>query len=169
MLCPLSYEDARIPILAKSRPGDYLTRLEPYLPFFVYGTLLPGQPNYDVWLPAISRMRPAELHHCRLYDLGDYPMLVPWAGGVARGMLVELQWEGYAAVVAALDYLEGIDATAPGESAYRRVRRIVRPAGNHAAVAWVYLGDPAFVFGLPAIDTDWKTWQRGAFSGANSP
>ena len=169
MLCPLSYEDARIPILAKSRPGDYLTRLEPYLPFFVYGTLLPGQPNYDVWLPAISRMRPAELHHCRLYDLGDYPMLVPWAGGVARGMLVELQWEGYAAVVAALDYLEGIDATAPGESAYRRVRRIVRPAGNHAAVAWVYLGDQAFVFGLPAIDTDWKTWRRGAFPGANSP
>ncbi len=160
MLCPLSYEDARIPILANSRPGDYLTRADPHLPFFVYGTLLPGQPNYALWAGAVVALRPAELRDCRLYDLGHYPMLVPSVGNVARGLVVELARAGYREMVAALDYLEGVGAAVPGEPAYRRERRIARLADGHAVVAWVYLGEPSLVSGLPPLESDWKTYCR---------
>jgi gamma-glutamylcyclotransferase (GGCT)/AIG2-like uncharacterized protein YtfP len=52
-----------------------------YLPFFVYGTLLPGQPNYPLWAAAIRSEQPATLPNGRLYDmaqlgLGHYPLLV---------------------------------------------------------------------------------------------
>lgn len=160
MLCPLSYEDARIPILADSRTGDYLTRPHPYLPFFVYGTLLPGQPNYGIWEAAITAVRPAEMAGCGLYDLGHYPMLVPSGGGRVRGMVVDMDPGAYPEVVAALDYLEGVDMAAPGEPAYQRVRRVASLASGHQVVTWVYLGDPTFAAGLPALETDWKSHCR---------
>jgi len=156
----LSYEDARISILANSGPGDYLTRAQPHLPFFVYGTLLPGQPNYELWTTDVVGLRPAELFDFRLYDLGPYPMLVPSAGGVARGLVVDLERASYREVVAALDYLEGVGVTPPGEPVYRRERRIARLANGHTVVAWVYLGDRTFVLGAPPLESDWKTYCR---------
>ena len=46
------------------------------LPFFVYGTLLPGQPNAHLWGDGIVAQQNATLANGRLYDLGAFPMLV---------------------------------------------------------------------------------------------
>ena len=46
------------------------------LPFFVYGTLLPGQPNDDLWGDGIAQVETAVLDDSHIYDMGYYPMLV---------------------------------------------------------------------------------------------
>ena len=79
-----------------------------HLPFFVYGTLLPGQPNYYLWREAIERVRPAVLPRSCLYDLGCYPMLVDAPDGEVRGLVVTIRPSSYRAAVALLDQLEGI-------------------------------------------------------------
>ena len=45
-------------------------------PFFVYGTLLPGQPNYYLLEYAITHSAQAIIYDCQLYDMGPYPMMV---------------------------------------------------------------------------------------------
>lgn len=139
-----------------------------HLPFFVYGTLLPGQPNYDVWRSEIVDTRPAEIAGCRLFDLGYYPLLVDSPGGAARGLVVTLAPTNYDAIVAVLDRLEGIDASAHGLSIYRRERRIVCLAGGEAVVAWVYIGDSRFASGLLPLEGDWKSYWRRQLRRARS-
>ena len=134
----------------------------PQLPFFVYGTLLPGEANYPLWREAISDQRPAVLRSARLYDLGDFPMLVDAADGEARGLLVRVRPSSYRAALWLLDQLEGVDLAGWGGLGFRRVRRIVRPWGAPAAVAWIYVGRPVAVAGLSPIGPDWKAYCRRA-------
>ena len=137
------------------------------LPFFVYGTLLPGEANYYLWREAIVDLRPAVMRGARLYDLGAFPMLVDAPDGEARGMLVRVRPSSYHAALWLLDQLEGVNlgrwlrgqSDGPG---FRRARRIARPWGVAPAVAWVYVGDPALVAGLSPIGPDWKTYRRRA-------
>lgn len=96
----------------------------------------------------------------RLYDLGDFPMLVDGCDGEARGLLVELDPLVYDVMLWRLDLLEGAVATSPGALFYRRVRRVVRPFGAPAAVAWVYIGGMDAVAGLDPIRGDWKSYTR---------
>ncbi len=51
------------------------------LPFFVYGTLLPGQPNDELWADSIIKIEAAFLDNSHIYDMGYYPMLVAQSGG----------------------------------------------------------------------------------------
>jgi gamma-glutamylcyclotransferase (GGCT)/AIG2-like uncharacterized protein YtfP len=132
-----------------------------HLPFFVYGTLLPGQPNHALWRDAIHSFRPALLLRARLYDLGCYPMLVDAPAGEVRGLAVTIRPSSYAAAVALLDQLEGIGSTLPGSPHYRRTRRVVRLADGQSTVAWVYVGTHASVAGLKPIGPDWKAHVRG--------
>ncbi len=132
------------------------------LPFFVYGTLLPGEANYPLWREAITDQRPAVLRGARLYDLEDFPMLVDAPDGEARGMLVRVRPSSYRAALWLLDQLEGINLEGRGALGFRRARRIVRPWGSPAAVAWVYVGCAAFVAGLSPIGPDWKAYCRRA-------
>jgi hypothetical protein len=87
-------------------------------------------------------------------------MLVPSPGGRVSGLVVDLDPEGYAGLVAALDYLEGVDTASTGEPAYRRVRRVVRLADGHAVAVWLYIGHPAWVVGLPPVEGSWKMHVR---------
>lgn len=130
------------------------------LPFFVYGTLLPGEANYDLWREAIDELRPATMSHARLYDLGDFPMLVEAEAGEVRGMVVRVRPSSYEAALAVLDVLEGVDLAPYGGLGYRRVKRLVQPAGGPAVEAWVYVGRAAIVAGLEPMETDWKTYRR---------
>jgi gamma-glutamylcyclotransferase (GGCT)/AIG2-like uncharacterized protein YtfP len=148
-------------ILAKSPEGDYLGNVSICLPFFVYGTLLPGEVYYRLWREAIQEARPAVMTGARLYDLGKFPMLVEAPAGEVRGMAVWVRPSSYAAALALLDQLEGVHLSRYGGIGYRRAARVIRLAGGSTLVAWVYVGHEAAVAGLRPIGSDWKSYRRG--------
>ena len=46
------------------------------LPFFVYGTLIPDQPNYYLWKDSIVNTKKGFIKNHQLFDMGHYPMIV---------------------------------------------------------------------------------------------
>ncbi len=114
------------------------------LPFFVYGTLRPGEPNHDRFLRGRTRAEePGRLTGAVLYDGPGYPYAVEAAGGVVRGELVTALPEAYGELLAVLDRLEEF---APGDprNLYERVERdVVRDADGRTVRAWVYVAAPA--------------------------
>ena len=139
----------------------------PALPFFVYGTLRPGQVNHDLLLRGRTlREEPARLPGAVLYDGPGYPYAVEApgeAGATVAGDLVTARPEEYARLLAELDRLEEY---APGDphNLYERVaREVTRPAADAAPVrAWVYVAAPAVavrlrVRGKPIDGGDWLT------------
>lgn len=136
------------------------------LPFFVYGTLLPGQPNHGLLRAAAVRLRPARLGGFGLLDLFHYPMMIARPGHHVVGLVVDLDHSAYDDVVVALDYLEGYDAANPAESEYRRERRIARLADGREAVVWTYVGypgqgAPSNASAIPLVaGGDWKRHVR---------
>ncbi|MFI9340249.1 gamma-glutamylcyclotransferase family protein [Streptomyces sp. NPDC052773] len=114
------------------------------LPFFVYGTLRPGEPNHDLFLRGRTRAEePARLAGAVLYDGPGYPYAVEEPGGAVSGELVTAHDEAYDELLAVLDRLE--ECTAPGDprNLYERVvREVVRTADGTAVRAWVYLAAP---------------------------
>jgi gamma-glutamylcyclotransferase (GGCT)/AIG2-like uncharacterized protein YtfP len=129
------------------------------LPFFVYGTLLPGQPNFGLWQHAIVRCQPAALHGAFLFDHGFYPMMIEGMnGGQVNGLVVYVQSRLYGSVLRDLDYLEGYDPAQHGMNDFSRVKRVVRLITGQKAVAWVYVGRKELVDGLPPIGDDWKRY-----------
>ncbi len=122
------------------------------LPFFVYGTLLPGQPNYPLWSAAIARARPAVFPHGQLFDLGGYPMLIEGGEGQVQGLVVDIRPEPYPAILKRLDILEGLQpGNTPVDAPYRRAGRLVRLEGGKKVESWVYLGHPGYTTGREII------------------
>lgn len=124
-------------------------------PFFVYGTLLPGQPNFELWQDAILAMKPARFVGAALYDLDWYPMLVELPGNQVTGLLITVEPALYSDVLAQLDFLEGHDPDDPTAGEYQRQLRIVTLSGGSHSVAWVYVGRLEPVNGRPRLDTNW--------------
>lgn len=114
-------------------------------PFFVYGTLRPGQANHARLLAGRTVAEvPAILGGHALYGPG-----LPYVTAGERacsvvGDLIFVGPESYVEVLADLDRLEGYDPGRP--SHYERVARTVRylgPDGCETTVlAWVYLAGP---------------------------
>jgi gamma-glutamylcyclotransferase (GGCT)/AIG2-like uncharacterized protein YtfP len=136
-----------------------------HLPIFVYGTLLPGQPNAYLWGDGVAEITTAWFENGRLYDCGYYPMLVEETAALpVKGQLVTPYPDRYQAVLARIDALEGYGPDEPEAATYRRVRRQVRlgqrPGPEQPlAWAWVYVGQPAFVTDLPPIHSgDWVAY-----------
>lgn len=127
------------------------------LPFFVYGTLLPGEVNHDLFLRGCTGAEePARLNGAVLYDGPGYPYAVEEPGGVVYGELVTALPESYGELLVALDRLEEY---APGDprNLYERVEReVIRDGegtagGKDMAVrAWVYVAAPAVAARLRA-------------------
>jgi gamma-glutamylcyclotransferase (GGCT)/AIG2-like uncharacterized protein YtfP len=129
------------------------------LPFFVYGTLRPGEPNHDLFLR--GRIRPEEpgrLTGAVLYEGPGYPYAVDEReqeragerGGVVYGDVITALPEAYGELLVALDRLEEY---APGDphSLYERVEREVTLDGDGRTVrAWVYVAAPAVAARLRA-------------------
>ncbi len=128
----------------------------PSLPFFVYGTLLPGQPNFILWEQAILEIVPASLGHARLHDMGHYPMMVEEPGATISGAVITVRPDQYRAVMERLDFLEGYDPALPDEGEYRRVKRIARLNTGLPQAVWVYAGRPAQVVGRPPLEQSWS-------------
>ncbi|MEU9124130.1 gamma-glutamylcyclotransferase family protein [Streptomyces sp. NPDC048506] len=136
-------------------------------PFFVYGTLRPGEANHARTLRGrTAREEPARIHGALLYDGPGYPYAV--AGppeAVVHGALVQPRDADYDAVLVALDRLEGY---APGdpENVYERVvTEAVCPDGRTVR-AWVYLAAEPLAArlratGNPLAGGDWPGAARG--------
>ncbi|MFF3202189.1 gamma-glutamylcyclotransferase family protein [Streptomyces sp. NPDC002962] len=101
----------------------------PELPFFVYGTLRPGEVNHDLLLRGRTlREEPARLAGAVLYQGPGYPYAVEQPGGTVTGELVTPLPGAYARLLAELDRLEEY---VPGDprNLYARVEREVTVSG----------------------------------------
>lgn len=125
------------------------------LPFFVYGTLRPGEANHDLLLRGrIRSEQPGRLTGALLYDGPGYPYAVEEPGrGPVLGDLVTARPEEYDELLADLDELEEY---APGDprNLYERVaREVTRTADGTAVRAWVYVAAPTVAVRLRARGT----------------
>ncbi|MFD3648626.1 gamma-glutamylcyclotransferase family protein [Streptomyces cyaneofuscatus] len=120
------------------------------LPFFVYGTLLPGEPNHDLFLRGrTSGERPAVLPRALLYDGPGYPYAIDGHGRV-HGTLLTAAPGVYGELLGLLDHLEEYLGPGHPRNLYERVLREVELPGEGepgqeppAARAWVYLAAAA--------------------------
>lgn len=129
------------------------------LPFFVYGTLLPGQPNDFYWADKIVQSVPAVLDQVTLYAFSDYPMMIEELGckNQVIGQAIWVRAEHYTQLIAELDQLEVYNPADHKNSLYLRVERIVHTADGAKIPAWVYLGKAKFVRNLPIVaNGDWE-------------
>lgn len=127
--------------------------------FFVYGTLLPGQPNFYLWGSAIVQMEEAQFNGGRLYDMGFYPMAVAAKTALVQGMIITVTPVHYEAILQRLDELEGFDPASPADSAYQRQQVQVIVANGRFQPAWIYMGQPQFVKNKPIItDGSWAAY-----------
>ena len=115
-------------------------------PFFVYGTLKRGEPNYARLLEGrTAREIPASLAGAALYDFGPYPFLVreqdlARPGDSVVGELVELPDARYAAALAELDGLEGYVEGGMSNLYEREVCTVSTAEGPR--LAYVYVAGP---------------------------
>lgn len=130
------------------------------LPFFVYGTLLPNQPNYYQWGENVVSVQPATLPNAALYDMGSYPMLIEQTTGFVKGAIVEIALEHYDTILKRIDELENYFPDKEAQSMYLRRTRTVIKTDGLACEAMVYIGQPQYVFALEPIGGDWVAYTR---------
>lgn len=135
------------------------------LPFFVYGTLRPGESNHDVYVRGSAEAEvPARLAGAVLYEGPGYPYLVEDPeGGPVRGELIAARPCAYERLLADLDVLEDY---APGDprNLYERVVREVTLLDGVTARAWVYVAAPRVAARLRASGAvigggDWASFR----------
>ncbi|MFD7435797.1 gamma-glutamylcyclotransferase family protein [Streptomyces sp. NPDC059861] len=132
------------------------------LPFFVYGTLRPGEPHHATFLRGRTHTEePARLTGAVLHDGPGCPYAVEEPGSVVVGELITPLPDAYGELLAALDRLEEY---APGDARnlYERVaREVVRDTDGATVRAWVYVAAPAVAArlrarGEPVEGGDWR-------------
>ncbi|MEV7443364.1 gamma-glutamylcyclotransferase family protein [Streptomyces sp. NPDC091204] len=141
------------------------------LPFFVYGTLRPGEVNHALFLRGrTASEEPATLPDAALYDGPGYPYAVHRPGSAVVGELITAAPGAYGDLLAALDVLEEYGgADRPGNVYDRIARRALRPDGSPVR-AWVYLAAPLLARDLRESGTeipggDWFRRRGGAGTG----
>ena len=114
---------------------------------FAYGTLRPGQPNYERLLAgAVAWHRPAVLPDHQLLVAGLPFVAGATDGGRVRGDLLGLVPERHESLLRMIDRFEGYRPADPRGSLYVREQRWVAFDGDDGrtvtAQAWVYLAGP---------------------------
>ncbi|MFJ2646730.1 gamma-glutamylcyclotransferase family protein [Streptomyces sp. NPDC087420] len=131
------------------------------LPFFVYGTLRPGEDNYELFLRGrTTGEEPSRLENAALYDGPGYPYAIETPGATIVGEIVSaLPGAGrpgagppgteaaagpgtYGELLSVLDELEEYVAPGDPRNLYERVPRDVRRADGTTVRAWVYFAAP---------------------------
>ncbi|MEU7032845.1 gamma-glutamylcyclotransferase family protein [Streptomyces sp. NPDC046237] len=120
------------------------------LPFFVYGTLRPGEYNHDRFLLGrTAREEPARLSGALLHDGPGYPYVVPGEGLVAGDLVTAAPGE-YGELLAVLDRVEL-------PAGYERAEReVVRVRDGATVRAWVYFAAPGTPYGPLIRGGDWR-------------
>ncbi|WP_432066439.1 gamma-glutamylcyclotransferase family protein [Streptomyces sp. C10-9-1] len=112
------------------------------LPFFVYGTLRPGERNHDLLLAGrTAEEETAVLPGAVLYEGPGYPYAVddPTGAGRVAGEAVTAAPGEHDRLLAELDRLEEYLAPGHPRNLYERVVREVRRPDGGTRRAWVYL------------------------------
>ncbi|MGW7606850.1 gamma-glutamylcyclotransferase family protein [Streptomyces sp. NPDC054766] len=141
-------------------PLDLLGEEE--LPFFVYGTLRPGEHNHDLFLRGRTRSEePGRMRGLLLYAGPGYPYAVEEPGGMVSGELVTARPEAYERLLAVLDELEEYTPGDPRNLYERVARDALRADGVTVVRAWVYVAAPAVADrlradGKPIENGDWR-------------
>ncbi|MFJ3859877.1 gamma-glutamylcyclotransferase family protein [Streptomyces sp. NPDC090085] len=125
------------------------------LPFFVYGTLRPGEVNHALFLRGRTLAEePAVLPDAALYDGPGYPFAVHRPGGTVVGELITAEPGAYPELLAGLDRLEEYEGPGrPGNVYDRLARPTLRPDGTTVR-AWVYLAAPLVARDLREAGTE---------------
>ncbi|MFJ8014057.1 gamma-glutamylcyclotransferase family protein [Streptomyces sp. NPDC096339] len=128
------------------------------LPFFVYGTLRPGEVNHDLFLRGrTASEEPARLPDTALYDGPGYPYAVQRRGSAVVGELITAAPGAYGELLAALDHLEEYRGPGLPGNVYDRIAcEAVRPDGT-AVRAWVYVAAPPVARRLAESGTEIPT------------
>ena len=115
------------------------------LPFFVYGTLLPNQPNYYLWKDSIADTKNGLIRNYQLFDMGHYPMIVESDGNNVEGMLMDIKSEDYNKITKVIDNLEGYNPEKHGDSAYNREIRDIELNNGELTKALIYIGSEEYI------------------------
>jgi gamma-glutamylcyclotransferase (GGCT)/AIG2-like uncharacterized protein YtfP len=113
------------------------------LPFFVYGTLLPGERNHHLLAGRTLSWMPAEVTGVMLFHGSGRPYPYPYAvpdpvgAGRIRGQVASVADEAYEEVLAALDRLEGYVPRDPANRYERVAARVWAETGE--IEAWMYV------------------------------
>jgi len=126
------------------------------LPFFVYGTLIPGQPNYYLWKDSIVTTKKGLIKNYQLFDMGHYPMITESNGKNVSGMLMYIKTEDYDQMTKIIDNLEGYNPEKHGSSAYNREIREIELEDGKLEKAWIYIGSEKYIKKENAVkDGNW--------------
>lgn len=129
----------------------------------MYGTLRPGEPNWERILGDHSeRVVTGRLPGVALLDCGHYPAAVERPGpGSAVGEAVWIRPGSWPAVLAALDHLEGYDPANPASLFVRVLRAVETDEGP--VTCWTYLaGPPLLEAPRPEVSGgDWAAHRAG--------
>ncbi|OIR22311.1 MAG: hypothetical protein BET99_04770 [Marine Group III euryarchaeote CG-Epi2] len=115
------------------------------LPFFVYGTLIPDQPNYYLWKDSITDTKNGIIKNHQLFDMGHYPMIIQSEGNNVHGMLMYIKDEDYEKITKIIDNLEGYNPEKHGMSAYNREIRDIELENCKLEKAWIYIGSEKYI------------------------
>ena len=115
------------------------------LPFFVYGTLIPDQPNYYLWKDSITNTKKGIIRNYQLFDMGHYPMIVESKENNVNGMLVYINNKDYDIITKVIDDLEGYNPEKHGNSAYNREIHYIELKNGDLEKAWVYIGNKKYI------------------------
>ena len=115
------------------------------LPFFVYGTLIPNQPNYYLWEKSVINKEAGFIKNYQLFDMGHYPMIVESKGNNVEGILIEIKEEDYENITKIIDNLEGYEPEKHGNSAYTREIRQIDLENGDVRDAWIYIGSEDYI------------------------
>jgi len=115
------------------------------LPLFVYGTLIPDQPNYYLWKDSIADTKNGIIKNHQLFDMGHYPMITESNGKNVSGMLMYIKTEDYDKITKIIDNLEGYNPENHGNSAYNREIRDIKLEDGKLEKAWIYIGTEKYI------------------------
>ena len=126
------------------------------LPFFVYGTLIPEQPNYYLWKDSIVSTKKGLIKNHQLFDMGHYPMIIESEEKNVDGILIYIKDADYEKITKIIDNLEGYNPENHGSSAYNREIRDIEVKDGEMQKAWVYIGSKEYVNEENAVkDGNW--------------
>ncbi len=135
------------------------------LPFFVYGTLRPGEKNYRALLQGRTLLAlPAQVKG-RLYFVrnGGYPFLTPGAGRV-RGEVIVPHPAHYEQVVRDLDGLEQYFPRHETASIYLRRPAVAELEDGQRLAVWAYYWNKSKIHGEPVPEGDFRIFRQTRFS-----
>lgn len=135
-----------------------LNKPEPYLPFFVYGTLRKGMGNYEGFLIGMTKAEMPASAEGLIFHGGSMIPYMSHGDGVVQGELIYVKDEKFGAVLEQLDRLEGYRKGGTWNHYDREVTTVTLEDGSQLeAYAYYYKGGTAFM--EPITSGDYKAWR----------